>query len=299
MKRVLFNIIDYFIPEELLDNSSYQDLWMYRCFCGIVIFILVLIIVSYFFHLTGFANTKFNFGLTIFLFLLSILSFKQSGALRIAVNLMCLSGFIILVIDTIDNGLILSEGIPFFVLIALISFIFSGVRPGVFWILAICSFLFLIYLETINMTSLFENSTPYNAPSFSLVIYIEFILMTLGLLFILDRSKWMVISQLSENERKLESKTEELEEKNTELERLKLELIKQNDHLNKYAAITAHDLKQPLRTISSFVTLLRAELTKNELQEVTDSLNSIVEGSNLMKEQVDKVLEINKPNDNS
>lgn len=292
MKETTIKAIDYFIPENYRNSSSPQDLWIYRCFSGIVLFIMFNVIVTYVMVLLGIFKSDFNFVLCIVLMLLCLVSFKLKGSLKLAVNFFCLTTFFIITRDTLKYGLIFSEGNIFLILIPIVSFIFSGTRHGVFWMFVVCFFLIFEYLESVGYFNFFPPSQPYFDPMFSLATTIQIILLVLGLLYIIFHSKSMVISQLEVNEERLREKARQLKEKTNELEQLKSQLIIRNDNLSKYAAVTAHDLKQPIRTITSFGMLLQEELNQNDSLVVQEYLNFIISGGEAMKEQVDKVLDI-------
>lgn len=154
-------------------------------------------------------------------------------------------------------------------------------------------------METIGTTSFLPATAPYNDPTFSLIFHIQFIFEILGLLYIISKSKSMVISQLDTNQRILDQKTSQLEtqtkellEKTNELEGLKSKLMVINENLSTYAATTAHDLKQPIRTMVSFAALLKNELKDNSSEKVSEYLDFIVTGGKDMTNQVEKVLDI-------
>lgn len=186
----------------------------------------------------------------------------------------------------------LSRGNYFFVLIPILAFIFCGVRYGLLWTGIISIFSIFLYMESSRITSFFPLTVPYEDPAFGLIISLELIIMILGLTFIISRSKSMAIDQLAINEERLKQKAFELEEKTNELELLKSELVVRNENLSKYAEVTAHDLKQPLRTITSFAELLKMKLQDSESKDVLEYLEFIISGGAAMKDQVDKVLDI-------
>jgi len=291
-KSILAKVVDYFIYEEYLNNSKPEELWLYQCFSGMILFIVLIVSVSVPLQLFGIYTSDFKPGITILLSVSLLLIFKHKGYFLFIVNLSCFFIFIILSTEIINNGFLFSEGNIFFVLIPIMSFIFGGIRNGLIWLGVVVAFLVFLYLETIGYCNFFPDSSPYRKHFFSLLLTIELIVLILGLTYIIYNSKSMVINQLAVNEQRIKLKAKELEEKTTELEKLKSELVIRNKNLSKYAAITAHDLKQPLRTITSFAELLKLKLQSNESSEIKEYLSFIISGSSAMKEQVDKILDI-------
>lgn len=67
-----------------------------------------------------------------------------------------------------------------------------------------------------------------------------------------------------------------------------------NKQLAQFAYIASHDLKTPLRNVSSFVDLLDRKLSKHEDQDILDYLSFIKAGTRKMYHQVEGVLETSK-----
>lgn len=83
----------------------------------------------------------------------------------------------------------------------------------------------------------------------------------------------------------LELKQKELEQKTTEMER--------------FTYIASHDLKSPLRNISSFLKLTRIEIAKGRYDRVGEFLDFAETGAAQMNELIEGVLEIAKLEDNA
>ncbi|WP_420386137.1 PAS domain S-box protein [Roseivirga sp.] len=79
---------------------------------------------------------------------------------------------------------------------------------------------------------------------------------------------------------------------------INIELTNTVEQLKQFAYITAHDLKEPLRTINSFIQLLRQELEQVDLSETTQSyLNFVESGANRLQDLIQGLLDYTRLDD--
>lgn len=76
-----------------------------------------------------------------------------------------------------------------------------------------------------------------------------------------------------------------------ELQKTNVELRHKTDELEKYVYASSHNLKTPLRQITSFVDLLQTELNGETTQEVKDYMSYIKDGSITMYETIEDLME--------
>jgi PAS domain S-box-containing protein len=92
--------------------------------------------------------------------------------------------------------------------------------------------------------------------------------------------------------RKIEQQIEELDKKNKELEHY----IKSNLELESFAYVASHDLKQPLRSISSFAQLLKRRYGHLFDEDAEDYMNFIMTNVNNMNELIKDLLDYSRVN---
>jgi len=84
----------------------------------------------------------------------------------------------------------------------------------------------------------------------------------------------------------------ELEKKNKQLE----QYIQSNIKLEQFAHIASHDLKSPLRTVSSFSSLLKSKISSKLSQKEREYFEFIEEGANKMSELINDLLDYSTVN---
>ena len=104
----------------------------------------------------------------------------------------------------------------------------------------------------------------------------------------------LLIGFLIRGHRRISRQNREINEKTQELVEANQNLAKSNEELGRFAHITSHDLKSPIRNIVSYTGLLRLKMAK-DTNPKTDELLSFIENSGKrMNQLIDDVLEYSK-----
>lgn len=86
----------------------------------------------------------------------------------------------------------------------------------------------------------------------------------------------------------------EREEKEGELEAYKQELERSNEHLEQFAYVASHDLKEPLRMVSGYLELLADEYGEEIDDEADEYIGFAVDGAERMREMIDALLKYSR-----
>jgi signal transduction histidine kinase len=138
-------------------------------------------------------------------------------------------------------------------------------------------------------------------PKMGMYVIEHFITVSSGMLIIAAISMLLLsyiealFQQNLEYAEKFKSQNEQLEKM---VEERTGDLQSSNKNLREFAYIVSHDLKEPLRTISGFVTLIKKELDKQGLNdgEIEEYINFITSGTRHMEQLINDILTYSKLN---
>lgn len=251
-------------------NVNYIRSKLLNNFFKIVISILILIKVLISFLITS-QDLNFPFLLTILVVSIQYLLFLKYNTINISTNLLLITLYTPLAIETVQTGGIYSDNLLYFLLITPACILLLNIRQTIIWtILTLCFVVYLYYLEKLNPGVYFKDANfevfYYFNAIFWLFILISGFMITSGI--ILNR----IFNQLEQQKEQLLNQNESIIKVNEKLSETEQSLRKSNKALEQFAHATAHDLKQPLRTMSSF-----AKLTSRRIQTLGIEDKSIFE----------------------
>ena len=117
-----------------------------------------------------------------------------------------------------------------------------------------------------------------------------------GLKYYFDVEKTKALTR-AKKEFETEQKEKEaniLREKNEEIRHYVLKLERSNNELNQFAHIASHDLREPLRMVSSYMVLLQKTLNGNLTQQQNDFINFALDGAKRMELLIHDMLRLAK-----
>ncbi|MEL6865165.1 MAG: ATP-binding protein [Bacteroidota bacterium] len=289
-------VADLFIPNHLKDNS--YDYWRARILSFVHLFLLLCSILLFLVTVLFLPENNFPFFLVIPTIGLLIFIFKKHGSFLISGNLISGLGAFSLAPLTLEQGGLYSDNFLWMLVVPLLAFLLASRRSGIVWSLLLFAFHGLLYHLEINHyydhSQYFDTYTPsyYSVAIFSLFATI------LGIILIFELGQHRIIKELKFQKQQAEIHRKAIYEKSLKLKKIEKLLRSKNKELEEFAYATSHDLKQPSRTIRSFIELLERHLGRQgQIDERTMEFIDFIKDASLnMTNLVEDIMAYSKLN---
>lgn len=308
LKEKLKNI-DFFIPEELKTNN---DEWIKSRYLIVLSFSSALLIIfSLLLRNLGFLDSNFNFLFGISYVVLPFIVLWISRKLKPAFQLFALLTLINLNLTISNTGGILSSTVGWLSIYPILTLIMLGFKDALAWTIIVILNLVTIYLfSDLSMTSILSMEEYFFNHGLMILFSVFFV-------YLFWNSQKILVAKLKNQRLTLETKnqlleaqTNELQEarlaltnsnktleiQNNQLNQSQIDLIESNQSLQRYAHTVSHDLKEPLRSMSSFAQLLHRHYKKSDLvdEKAQEYFDFVLSSTFNMNELISESLEFSK-----
>lgn len=215
---------------------------------------------------------------------------KRTDQLSRAYLIVILASFILLHIVSYSTGGIRSASILYFPVIILYSFMLMGKKTGLN-----LTMLFGVHVIAIFFISRFTNLTSFDfLQNDNRNIEEDFLFNALFTFFLIASQSMYMNSGRNIVFKTIKQQRDELSSKNLLLEQSILSLEKSNQELDKFAYVTSHDLKAPLRAIGNLSGLIEFDLEEDKMEDVKVNLKTIQGRVKRMEALINGILEYSK-----
>jgi len=240
--------------------------------------------------LLGFEEVTFPFFLAAACITIQYLIFRKFKNVTFSANLIILSICIPLVDETLKTGGLYSDNLLYFLIITPASILLLDIKQTIGWSILCLIFVFVLFqMEQSNPGYYFKDA------NFDMLYYFNAVFW----LFVLVSSFMITSGIVLENTfKKLRAQKKQLIEQqdsllavNNKLKDAEQSLRQSNQTLERFAYATSHDLKQPVRTMSSFAKLADKRIRQlgindEHVEEYLGFIHSEGQNMNLLIEQL-------------
>lgn len=230
------------------------------------------------------------------LFLIFLL--YRTKSITLIGNLYLLIWCIVLSNMSLKTGGIYSMDSLSLIFAPLIAYCLIGKKSGNLWLVYFLGFSLFLWNIASDPTQDFRFKEARSSfdRHYYLAGHLMFITLFTSIFYLFYHHYKQLIQQLRIKQEELNQSLLLLQQQSTLLEQSKKELQKSNVELEEYANATSHDLKQPIRNVHSFATLLQKHLTKQDKLDnrSKEMLGFITEGSTRMLNLITDLLDFAK-----
>ena len=176
----------------------------------------------------------------------------------------------------------------------MIAFLFTNLRVGIIWsIIYICTIL-VFYRLSIDHPDYYLDQTKDHDGFYYMVSWIFLFSTLCSIIYLFLRDKFKLVDSILKNKEKLVQQRDAMQEQTKELLRKEKELIKLNENLEHFTYAVSHDLKEPLRTITSYTQLINRKLGDHFDDMDRQFMNFVINGASQMNYLLNDLLEYSR-----
>ncbi len=283
---------DYFIAANLLPSPL--DLRKARVLAFIHLFIIVIGIAfeianrSY----PGVHSPALLIGIGLMISLAYI--FKRFGNFFISGNLISLILFVVLLESVFATGGLYSDNLLWIMATPLTALLFASPRSGMVWLGVLVGVTFYMYFLDIQNPGFYRKQTEEFDGLYYLITYCGLFVMLIGIVLIFATGQSMIIRALDEKQKELTKQKAELSRQTQALIEADEKLKSINLELEQFAYSASHDLKEPLRMIGSYVSLIRRKLGTDLDANIVEYMGFITDGVARMEKMLNDLLQYSR-----
>lgn len=216
--------------------------------------------------------------------------FKRFGNFWVSGNLLAFVLFILFLESVFVTGGLYSDNLLWMMSTPLIALLFANSRSGMVWLGMLVAVTIYLYIIDVQSPGFYRMQTENLDGLYYLITYLGLFIMLIGIVLIFATGQTMIIRALDEKQKELTKQKIELSRQTKALIEADEKLKSINKELEQFAYSASHDLKEPLRMIGSYVTLVKRKLGTNLDGNTLEYIGFITDGVNRMEKMLNDLL---------
>ncbi len=223
--------------------------------------------------------------------------FKKFGNLFLSSNLTCFCLFLTVSPSIASSGGLYSDNLVWLIILPVLAFFLTDRTSGLLWLGILLLTLFYFYILEIDTTESYRNQTLQYGPSYFFLSWAFLFLLVSLIAFLFSKGKDQLIESLFESQSKLLAQQEKIIQQAEDAKKSEEKMKKLNEKLEHFAYAISHDLKEPLRSIKMYTSLIEKSLEHNLSETDREYMNYVQSGTDRMHNLLVDLLEYSKIDD--
>ena len=216
--------------------------------------------------------------------------FRRYGNVVVSGNLLAATMAAVLLEGIGMSGGLYSDNLLWLLLVPVTAFLFASRRWGIFWSAGLIGTLVLMYgLERSAAESFRYASLEYSA-TYYFVSYLGLFAGVLGVILLFVRSNDLTLARLRATTEQLREQEAQTAAQNALLREKEAALRRSNRDLELFAYVASHDLKEPLRMVTTYAQLIERASPATLPDKERGYLRYVTEGGTRMQAMLDDLL---------
>jgi len=220
--------------------------------------------------------------------------FRRFGNFWISGNLLAFILFLLFLESVFSTGGLYSDNLLWIMATPLTALLFASPRSGIIWLGVLVGVTFYLYFLDFQSPGFYRKQTEDLDGLYYLITYCGLFIMLIGIVLIFATGQSMIIRALDEKQKELIKQKAELSRQTKALLETEEKLKATNQELEQFAYSASHDLKEPLRMIGSYVSLIKRRINKDLDANSLEYMGYVTDGVTRMEKMLNDLLQYSR-----
>jgi signal transduction histidine kinase len=281
--------------DDIFIHPKHHDTGLLRGKARVITFIHLMILafalVVFVLDFTFLAQKGLHWIIGLMSSVLFIFSFKKWGNFNLSANLIALGCALTNAGGLFKSGYLNSDDFHWLMISPMFAALFGNGRSTILWLLVFIGTSFILYNQQLSFPQV---NTMLYPPLHYLVSYNLLTVAFTSAIYLYKRGEDRIFNIQQKQNELLTLQKHELHQKTNELKKMQELLTRSNNELASFAFSAGHDLKEPLRMISAYTSLLKRKLKPHLTEDTEEFMGYVTRGSVQMSNLLDDLLEFSK-----